>query len=79
MVVGSNGGEDTPPSWSLNLLATPAATITIGKRAEPVTARAATAAEHERLWPMITGINPGYARYARRTSRPIRLFVLHPR
>ncbi len=79
VVVGSNGGEDAPPSWSLNLLATPEATITVGTRAEPVTARAATAAEHERLWPVITEINPGYARYARRTSRPIRLLVLHPR
>ena len=55
VVVGSNGGEDAPPSWWLNLLATPEATITLGTRAEPVTARAATAAEHERLWPVITG------------------------
>ena len=30
VVVGSNGGEDSPPSWWRNLLATPEATITIG-------------------------------------------------
>jgi F420H(2)-dependent quinone reductase len=76
VVVGSNGGEDAPPSWWLNLLATPEATITIGTRAEPVTARPATAEEHERLWPVITEVNPGYAAYARRTSRPIPLVLL---
>ena len=76
VVVGSNGGEDTPPSWWLNLIAHSAATITIGTAAEPVRARPATAEEHERLWPVITGINPGYARYAQRTSRPIPLVLL---
>jgi len=75
-VVGSNGGEDTPPSWWLNLLATPDATITVGTASEPVHARPATAEEHERLWPVITGINPGYARYAQRTTRPIPLVIL---
>jgi len=76
VVVGSNGGEDTSPSWWLNLLAIPDAAITIGTRAEPVRARPATAEEHERLWPVITGVNPGYAGYARRTSRPIPLVLL---
>ena len=78
VVVGSNGGEDTPPSWWRNLHKHPSATITRGKRSEAVTARAATEAEHECLWPMITGIHPGYARYASRTSRPIPLVVLSP-
>ena len=76
VVVGSNGGEDSPPSWWLNLRDHPAATITRGTCEEQVTARAATAEEHARLWPVITGVNPGYAGYARRTSRPIPLVVL---
>jgi len=78
VLVGSNGGEDAPPSWWLNLLATPEATITRGRREERVVARPATAEEHERLWPIVTTVNPGYARYARRTSRPIPLVVLAP-
>ena len=78
VVVGSNGGEDAPPSWWLNLLATPEATITRGRQEERVVARPATAAEHERLWPVVTTVNPGYAAYARRTSRPIPLVVLSP-
>ena len=78
VVVGSNGGEDTAPSWWLNLLANPEATITRGRRSEPVVARPATATEHARLWPAVIETNPGYARYAARTSRPIPLVVLSP-
>jgi F420H(2)-dependent quinone reductase len=76
VVVGSNGGEDAPPAWWLNLLAIPEATITIGTAAEPVRARPATAEEHERLWPIVTRTNPGYARYAQRTRRSIPLVIL---
>ena len=54
----------------------PEATITIGTRSQPVTARAATEEEHERLWPMITAAHAGYAAYARRTTRPIPVMVL---
>jgi len=75
-IVASNGGEDRPPAWSLNLQADPRATITIGTRTEPVTARAATAEEHARLWPVITKTHAGYAAYARRTSRPILVLLL---
>ena len=76
VVVGSNGGEDTPPSWWLNLVTQPEAAITIGTAEQPVRARPVTADEHARLWPVITGVNPGYARYARRTRRPIPLVLL---
>ena len=76
VVVASNGGEDTPPAWWLNLRAEPRATITIGTRSEPVTAREATGGERARLWPVITGVNPGYAAYARRTTRPIPVVLL---
>jgi F420H(2)-dependent quinone reductase len=76
VVVASNGGEDRPPAWWLNLREQPQATITIGTRSHAVTARTATGEEHERLWPMITTAYPGYAAYARRTTRPIPVVVL---
>jgi deazaflavin-dependent oxidoreductase (nitroreductase family) len=76
VVVASNGGEDRPPAWWLNLQADPRATVTIDRHSQAVTARAATPQERERLWPVITGVNPGYAAYARRTSRPIPVVVL---
>jgi len=79
VIVASNGGEDSPPAWWLNLSAEPRAAITIGARTRPVTARAATDEEHGRLWPMIIAAHPGYAAYARRTARPIPVVLLTPR
>lgn len=76
VVVASNGGEDSPPAWWLNLCAQPEAAVTIGTDTQPVTARAATEEEHGRLWPTITATHPGYAAYARRTSRPIPVVLL---
>ena len=61
-IVGSNGGEDSPPRWWLNLQAEPRATIEIGGHSEPVTARAATDEEHARLWPVITATLPRVCR-----------------
>jgi deazaflavin-dependent oxidoreductase (nitroreductase family) len=75
-IIGSNGGEDSPPRWWLNLQAEPRATITIGTRSEAVTARVASAEEHARLWPSITETYAGYAAYARRTTRPIPVVLL---
>jgi deazaflavin-dependent oxidoreductase (nitroreductase family) len=76
VVVASNGGEDRPPSWWLNLRADPRATITIGTRPERVTAREARSDERARLWPVITGVHPGYAAYERRTTRSIPVVLL---
>lgn len=76
VVVASNGGEDRPPAWWLNLCANPRATITRGTKTEGVEARAATADEYAHLWPTITSAHAGYAAYARRTSRPIPVMLL---
>ncbi len=76
VIVASNGGEDRPPAWWLNLRADPHATITIGTRTQHVTARAATEEEYARLWPTITSTHAGYAAYARRTTRPIPVMLL---
>ena len=75
-IVASNGGEDRPPRWWLNLQDEPRATITIANCSEAVTARPATAEEHGQLWPLITTTHAGYAEYARRTARPIPVVLL---
>lgn len=75
-IVASNGGEDRPPGWWLNLRSNPRATITLDGRSESVTAREATAEEYAHLWPIITGVHAGYAAYARRTTRPIPVVLL---
>ncbi len=76
VIVASNGGEDRPPSWSLNLESEPRATVTIGVCSWAVTARTATPEERAQLWPTITATHPGYATYARRTTRPIPVILL---
>ena len=76
VIVASNGGEDRPPAWWLNLRADPRATVTRAGETEQVTARAASDDEHARLWPVITATHPGYGSYARRTARPIPVMLL---
>ena len=76
VLIASNGGEDKPPAWWLNLREQPRAVVTIGTHSEQVTARAATVQEREQLWPVITSTFGGYASYARRTTRPIPVMLL---
>ncbi len=75
-IVASNGGEDSPPRWWLNLEAEPRATIRVGSRSEAIVARTASADERTRLWPVITAAHAGYADYERRTNRPIPVVLL---
>ncbi|MDX6370928.1 MAG: hypothetical protein QOG93_2430, partial [Gaiellaceae bacterium] len=78
VVVASNGGADRAPDWSLNLQQQPAAHVQIGAERLAVRGREASAEERERLWPTIIGTYAGYARYERRTTRRIPLFILTP-
>lgn len=78
VLVASAGGSDRAPAWALNLADRPRAEITVGSETRPVTARQATPGERDRLWPVVTGTYPGYARYQARTTREIPLLLLAP-
>ena len=78
VVIGSFGGSDLPPAWWLNLQRNPRASVLIGGTTSKVTSRAATADEHDRLWPLVTAAYPGYARYQERTARLIPIVMLTP-
>ena len=78
VVVASNGGSDRNPAWWLNLLSNPHATVEVGTRTLPVTAREATAEEHARLWPALKAVNPFYANYEVITDRRIPVVILQP-
>ena len=78
VVIGSFGGSDVPPAWWLNLQRNPWASVLIGGTTSNVTAREATAEEHDRLWPLVTETHPGYARYQERTARPLPIVLLTP-
>lgn len=80
VVVGTNWGQDRPPAWVFNLLATPVALVTVrgadlAVRAEEVT----DGADHARLWAAIVAGWPSYQTYLTTAGdRPVRIFRLIP-
>ncbi|BDO43758.1 nitroreductase family deazaflavin-dependent oxidoreductase [Cellulomonas sp. NTE-D12] len=78
VLVASNNGGDAHPSWYLNLVANPQVSVQRGATVTPMTARTAEGAERERLWDLVVRNNPGYARYAQRTTRHIPVVVCEP-
>jgi deazaflavin-dependent oxidoreductase (nitroreductase family) len=80
VVVGSNWGRTTPPAWALNLLAEPAARVTLRGREHVVSGRRVEGAERERLWRLLAAEWPAYDTYvARAGGRDIPVFRLEPR
>jgi deazaflavin-dependent oxidoreductase (nitroreductase family) len=76
MVIASKGGADQHPLWYLNLQANPLAEVTIGRETRQVRARDTEGDERERLWRALADLNPGYDKYAKKTSRRIPVVVL---
>lgn len=77
-VVGTNFGGDTHPGWTWNLLANPAARVTVDGVDRDVEAEQLTADEMEAMWSRFDRVYPGYADYRAKVgdSRPIRMFRL---
>ncbi len=78
VVIASWGGRDYHPDWYLNLVAKPAATVTISGVSRPVTARTAEGKERAIWWQRAHEAYPGYLAYQRRTRREIPIVVLEP-
>jgi deazaflavin-dependent oxidoreductase (nitroreductase family) len=74
----SNAGGDRHPAWYLNLMADPEVTLQVGEATFPATARPATAAESDRLWPTVVAAMPSYAAYRTATIREIPLVLVTP-
>ncbi|HEY8153513.1 MAG TPA: nitroreductase family deazaflavin-dependent oxidoreductase [Myxococcota bacterium] len=79
VVVASKGGAPDHPGWYKNLLAHPDAKIQVWGDVIPVTARTGTAADKQRVWPVMTSQWPDYDVYQRKTSRDIPVVLLRPR
>ena len=79
IIVASKGGDDDHPDWFLNLKENPSVMIeTSPGDVISATARIATRAERERMWPQITSVYSNYAGYQKRTTREIPLVVIEP-
>jgi deazaflavin-dependent oxidoreductase (nitroreductase family) len=79
VVVASFGGDDRHPAWYLNLQANPEVRATIAGSTRTMIARIATEEERSELWPQITSVFEGYARYQRWTDRQIPVVILEPK
>lgn len=79
VVYASNGGQERPPAWWLNLQANPAAEVQVRGRRVRVHAAAATDAEHAAIWPEARRYNDHWRQYAEHVKRPIPLVLLRPR
>ena len=75
-VFGSKAGADTNPAWYHNLRAHPDTTVEVGTETLPVHARVAESAERERIWEEQKRVNPNFAEYEQKTTRPIPVVLL---
>jgi deazaflavin-dependent oxidoreductase (nitroreductase family) len=78
VLVASFGGDDRNPAWYLNLKTNPEVRVTTAGSTRSMIARSATEEERAKLWPRITSVFEGYARYQKRTERPIPVVILEP-
>lgn len=77
IVIGSNWGQQHHPAWSGNLLANPAAVVTVDGRDVAVRARLIKGAEREQLRTLLVQMWPAYAAYETRAEgRLLRIFRL---
>jgi deazaflavin-dependent oxidoreductase (nitroreductase family) len=79
VLVASFGGDDRHPAWYLNLQASPEVRATFAGSTRTMIARISTEEERAELWPQITSVFEGYARYQERTERPIPVIILEPK
>ncbi|MFU8850580.1 nitroreductase family deazaflavin-dependent oxidoreductase [Micromonospora sp. SL1-18] len=79
VVIGSNWGQRQQPSWSLNLLAQPAAEVDVGGRRIPVRAELVDGDGREPLFDRLVAEWPAYRTYvARAGDREVGVFRLVP-
>jgi deazaflavin-dependent oxidoreductase (nitroreductase family) len=76
VLVASFGGDDRHPAWYLNLRSNPEVRVTIAGSTRTMIARIATEEERAELWPQITSVYEGYARYQKRTERQIPVIII---
>jgi deazaflavin-dependent oxidoreductase (nitroreductase family) len=76
VVVASQGGAPTHPSWYLNLVSHPSVEVQVKGDRFSATARTAEGEERTKLWKLSTVTWPNYDEYTKRTDRVIPVVVL---
>ena len=75
VLVASQGGAETNPTWYYNLIANPDVTVEVHGKKLSLRARLATAEERQDVWPICVEHYADYEDYRHRTSREIPVFI----
>jgi deazaflavin-dependent oxidoreductase (nitroreductase family) len=79
VVIASNGGAATNPSWWLNMVTNPNVTLQVNDQVMKARMQEVTnPADRERVWNTVVATMKGYANYEKKTSRRIPLGWLRP-
>ena len=78
LLVASQGGAPTHPTWYYNLMAHPDITVEQGGQVRRLKARRVSAEEKARLWPICVSHYTPYEQYQQRTERDIPVFRCEP-
>jgi deazaflavin-dependent oxidoreductase (nitroreductase family) len=76
IIIASNGGSDSHPSWYHNIRVNPNVSILIKRNSFAAVASQASEPERGKLWAHLIKLSPWYLRYERRTERVIPLIRL---
>lgn len=76
LLVGSLAGADHDPAWVHNLRAAPRAHVEVGTDSYDVVTRELPPAERDATFPKVAAMEPTYAGYQAKTTRPIPLFEI---
>jgi deazaflavin-dependent oxidoreductase (nitroreductase family) len=76
VIVASNGGSPTHPSWYYNLKANPRIEVEVGTDRFTALASELDGTARADLWPKLIKAAPSIRRYQAQTTRKIPLFVL---
>ena len=78
LLVASQGGADTHPTWYHNVKAHPEVEIQTGAERRRYRARQVSDEEKRGLWPHLLSFYPAFDEYQARTDRNIPVFVCEP-
>lgn len=78
IIIGSNAGFDTHPSWFHNLKHQPHVTIQVRDKQLEASAEVAGPDKRNQLWAQLIKLAPFYGNYEKKTRREIPIVILHP-
>jgi deazaflavin-dependent oxidoreductase (nitroreductase family) len=76
VIVASNGGSPTHPSWYHNLKANPRVDVEVGTETFTVLAEELDGTARTQLWPKLVAASPSLGEFETRTTRRIPLLML---